>query len=156
MSASAIGQSDTTQEFVTFRLGHEEYAVDILYVQEIRSYESPTQIPNAPNCIKGVINLRGVVVPIIDLRLKLALGSAEYDSSTVVIVLNLKHRTVGVVVDAVSNVLALDAQDHKPAPHLGTSFDSSFITGIATVEDEGTSRMLILLEIEKLIAAADI
>ncbi len=104
------------QEFVTFRLGTEEYGIDILRVQEIRSYEEPTRIANAPAFIKGVINLRGVIVPIIDLRLKFALDSAEYNTSTVVIVLNVAARTVGVVVDAVSDVLELAAPARRPAP----------------------------------------
>ncbi|MGC6687228.1 chemotaxis protein CheW [Burkholderia pseudomallei] len=144
------------QEFVTFRLGTEEYGIDILRVQEIRSYEEPTRIANAPAFIKGVINLRGVIVPIIDLRLKFALDSAEYNTSTVVIVLNVAARTVGVVVDAVSDVLELVAADRRPAPEFGAAIDTGFITDLGSIAGENGNRMLILLDIERLIAAADV
>ncbi|CAM8752957.1 Chemotaxis protein CheW [Burkholderia pseudomallei] len=144
------------QEFVTFRLGTEEYGIDILRVQEIRSYEEPTRIANAPAFIKGVINLRGVIVPIIDLRLKFALDSAEYNTSTVVIVLNVAARTVGVVVDAVSDVLELAAADRRPAPEFGAAIDTGFITDLGSIAGENGNRMLILLDIERLIAAADV
>ncbi|AJX80698.1 chemotaxis protein CheW [Burkholderia pseudomallei] len=144
------------QEFVTFRLGTEEYGIDILRVQEIRSYEEPTRIANAPAFIKGVINLRGVIVPIIDLRLKFALDSAEYNTSTVVIVLNVAARTVGVVVDAVSDVLELAAADRRPAPEFGAATDTGFITDLGSIAGENGNRMLILLDIERLIAAADV
>ncbi|MVZ82513.1 chemotaxis protein CheW [Burkholderia pseudomallei] len=144
------------QEFVTFRLGTEEYGIDILRVQEIRSYEEPTRIANAPAFIKGVINLRGVIVPIIDLRLKFALDSAEYNTSTVVIVLNVAARTVGVVVDAVSDVLELAAADRRPAPEFGAAIDTGFITDLGSIAGGNGNRMLILLDIERLIAAADV
>src|SRR5499427_10152371 len=104
------------QEFLTFRLGAEEYGIDILKVQEIRGYDQVTRIANAPGFIKGVVNLRGVIVPIIDLRIKFNLGEAKYDAFTVVIVLNVLERVVGVVVDSVSDVLALGADEIKPAP----------------------------------------
>ncbi|MWA32335.1 chemotaxis protein CheW [Burkholderia pseudomallei] len=144
------------QEFVTFRLGTEEYGIDILRVQEIRSYEEPTRIANAPAFIKGVINLRGVIVPIIDLRLKFALDSAEYNTSTVVIVLNVAARTVGVVVDAVSDVLELAAADRRPAPEFGAAIDTGFITDLGSIAGENGNRMLILLDIARLISAADV
>ena len=138
-------------EFLTFRLGAEEYGIDILKVQEIRSYEPPTRIANAPGFIKGVVNLRGVIVPIVDLRLKLACETAEYNSFTVVIVLNVKGRVVGAVVDSVSDVLALDAETIKPAPEMSSAIDTSFITGIGSVAD----RMLILMDIEGLMASEE-
>jgi purine-binding chemotaxis protein CheW len=138
-------------EFLTFRLGAEEYGIDILKVQEIRSYEQPTRIANAPAFIKGVVNLRGVIVPIVDLRIKLGCDTAEYNSFTVVIVLNVKGRVVGAVVDSVSDVLALDAQTIKPAPEMSSAVDTSFITGIGSVGD----RMLILMDIEGLMASAE-
>src|SRR5262245_53933128 len=103
-------------EFLTFRLGAEEYGIDILRVQEIRSYEAPTRIANAPAFIKGVVNLRGVIVPIVDLRLKLGCESAEYNHFTVVIVLNVRGRVVGAVVDSVSDVLELNGEQIRPAP----------------------------------------
>ena len=138
-------------EFLTFRLGGEEYGIDILRVQEIRSYEPPTRIANAPHFIKGVVNLRGVSVPIIDLRLKLGCDSAEYNAFTVVIVLNVKGRVVGAVVDSVSDVLELTSEHIKPAPELNSNVDGSFITGIGSVGD----RMLILMDIEGLMSSAD-
>ena len=138
-------------EFLTFRLGGEEYGIDILKVQEIRSYEQPTRIANAPAFVKGVVNLRGVIVPIIDLRLKLGCDSAEMNGFTVVIVLNVRGRIVGAVVDSVSDVLELPADAMKPAPQMNTAVDTSFITGIANVGE----RMLILMDIEALMSAAD-
>ena len=138
-------------EFLTFRLGAEEYGIDILKVQEIPSYEQPTRIANAPSFIKGVVNLRGVIVPIVDLRLKLGCDSADYNSFTVVIVLTVKGRVVGAVVDSVSDVLALDAQTIKPAPEMNSAVDTSFITGIGSVAE----RMLILMDIEGLMASAE-
>ena len=138
-------------EFLTFRLGAEEYGIDILKVQEIRSYEQPTRIANAPSFIKGVVNLRGVIVPIVDLRLKLGCETAEYNSFTVVIVLNVKGRVVGAVVDSVSDVLALDAQTIKPAPEMNSAVDTSFITGIGSINE----RMLILMDIEALMSSAE-
>ncbi len=144
--AAAVGG-----EFLTFRLGGEEYGIDILKVQEIRSYEAPTRIANAPAFIKGVVNLRGVIVPIVDLRLKLGCDSAEYNDFTVVIVLNVKGRVVGAVVDSVSDVLELGRDTIKPAPEMSSSIDTSFITGIGSVSD----RMLILMDIEGLMASAE-
>ena len=138
-------------EFLTFRLGAEEYGIDILRVQEIRSYEQPTRIANAPAFIKGVVNLRGVIVPIVDLRLKLGCATADYNSFTVVIVLNVKGRVVGAVVDSVSDVLELAGDAVKPAPEMNSAVDVSFITGIGNVAD----RMLILMDIEALMSSAD-
>jgi len=138
-------------EFLTFRLGTEEYGIDILRVQEIRSYEQPTRIANAPAFIKGVVNLRGVIVPIIDLRVKLSCEKVEYNAFTVVIVLNVKGRVVGAVVDSVSDVLELTRDHIKPAPELNANVDGNFITGIGSVGD----RMLILMDIEALMSSAD-
>ena len=150
-------------EYLTFRLGGEEHGIDILRVQEIRSYEPPTRIANAPHFIKGVVNLRGVIVPIVDLRLKLGCDSAEYNDFTVVIVLNVRGRVVGAVVDSVSDVLELTGEHIKPAPELSSGIDSGFITGIGSIpqpaakEDDGKAkeRMLILMDIEGLMSAAD-
>ena len=138
-------------EYLTFKLGGEEYGIDILRVQEIRSYEQPTRIANAPGYLKGVVNLRGVIVPIVDLRLKLGCERADYNGFTVVIVLNVKGRVVGAVVDSVSDVLALDAETIKPAPEMSSAVDTSFITGIGSVAD----RMLILMDIEGLMASEE-
>ena len=142
-------------EYLTFRLGGEEYGIDILRVQEIRSYEQPTRIANAPIFLKGVVNLRGVIVPIIDLRLKLgclnAQGLADYNHFTVVIMLNVRGRVVGAVVDSVSDVLALGAEAIRPASGMNATIDASFITGIGSVAE----RMLILMDIEALMSSAD-
>ena len=143
-------------EYLSLRLGAEEYGIDILRVQEIRSYEAPTQIANAPSFIKGVVNLRGVIVPIVDLRLKLALSSAEYNVFTVVIVLNVGNRVVGVVVDSVSDVLQLASGDIKPAPDFSATVDAGFITGIGTVKDGDKERMLILVDIEQLLGSCEV
>jgi len=143
------------REFLTFRLGPEEYGIDILKVQEIRSYEPPTRIANAPDFIKGVVNLRGVIVPIIDLRMKFALEENRYDQFTVVIILNIAQRTIGVVVDAVSDVLELRSAQIKPAPSFGNCSDHEFITGLASIASGQTERTLILVDIERLLAGAD-
>ncbi len=142
-------------EYLTFRLGGEEYGIDILRVQEIRSYEAPTRIANAPAFLKGVVNLRGVIVPIIDLRLKLACDTADYNGFTVVIVLNVHQRVVGVVVDSVSDVLELSIDQIKAAPALNSSVDAGFITGIGTAKNGEADRMLILVDIEALMGSAD-
>jgi purine-binding chemotaxis protein CheW len=139
------------REFLTFRLGAEEYGIDILKVQETRGWESPTTIANTPAFIKGVINLRGIIVPIVDLRLKFSLGAATYDALTVVIILSIAKRVVGIVVDAVSDVITLAPQQMRPAPEFGGALDTRFITGLGTVGD----RMLILADIERLMTSAD-
>lgn len=151
--ASAVegGGHKVTSEYLTFRLGAEEYGIDILRVQEIRSYEEPTRIANSPHFIKGVVNLRGVIVPVVDLRIKLGCESVEYNGFTVVIVLNVKGRVVGAVVDSVSDVLELAKDQINPAPEMSTTVDTTFITGIASVGE----RMLILMDIESLMSSAD-
>jgi purine-binding chemotaxis protein CheW len=150
--ASASGKAAPTHgEYLTFRLGGEEYGIDILRVQEIRSYEQPTRIANAPAFLKGVVNLRGVIVPIIDLRVKLNCDSAEFNAFTVVIVLNIRGRVVGAVVDSVSDVLELSGDAIKAAPSMNAQVDMSFITGIANVGE----RMLILMDIQELMSATD-
>jgi len=149
--ARAAGAQPSSAEFLTFRLGAEEYGIDILRVQEIRSYEEPTRIANAPSFIKGVVNLRGVIVPVVDLRIKLGCDKVEYNGFTVVIVLNVRGRVVGAVVDSVSDVLELSGEHIKPAPEMNTSVDTTFITGIGSVGE----RMLILMDIEALMSSAD-
>ena len=143
--------SRTGGAFLTFRLGGEEYGIDILKVQEIRSYEVPTRIANAPAYLKGVIDLRGVIVPIVDLRLKFGCDNADYNSFTVVVVLNIRGRVVGAVVDSVSDVLELAGDAVKAAPEMDSAVDTSHITGIANVGE----RMLILMDIEALMASPD-
>lgn len=138
-------------QYLTLRLGGEEYAIDILRVQEIRSYEEPTRMVNAPSFIKGVVNLRGVIVPIVDLRLKLNIDKVEYNEFTVVIILIVRGTVIGAVVDAVSDVVTLTAQSIKPAPQFETAIDSRFITGLADVGE----RMLIVMNIEALLSNAE-
>ena len=150
-SKPAMGVSAESQEFLSFTLGTEEYGIEILKVQEIRSYEQPTTIANAPAFIKGVVNLRGIIVPIVDMRIKFNLASAEYNDLTVVIVLNVAGRVVGMVVDAVSDVISLAAEQIRPAPDFSSSFDVKYITGLGTVDE----RMLILVDIEKLMSGSD-
>lgn len=141
IAPTAIG---ATSEFLSFRLGAVEYGIDILKVQEIRSYAKPTHIANAPDELLGVINLRGVIVPIIDLRLKLHCRTVAYTASTVVIVLNLRHQVIGAVVDSVSDVVQLEPGSIKPPPDLHAGTNASFITGLANLGE----RMLILVDTE--------
>lgn len=139
------------REYLTFRLDQEEYGIDILKVQEIRGYEKPTRIANAPEFIKGVVNLRGTIVPIVDMRLKFNCAKAEYNDFTVVIILNLRSRIVGIVVDSVSDVMELPSDNVKAAPEIDSVIDSSAVMGLGSVGD----RMLILLDIEKLMSGLD-
>ena len=140
-----------TNEFLTFTLGKEEYGIDILKVQEIRGYDAVTVIANAPEFIKGVINLRGIIVPIVDMRIKFKLGNVTYNELTVVIILNVAKRVVGMVVDGVSDVITLSNEQIKLAPEFSSAFDTDYLTGLGTVED----RMLILVDIEKLMTSRD-
>lgn len=150
--ASAVGHHN---EFLSFRLGAEEYGIDILKVQEIRGYEAPTRMANAPAYILGVTNLRGVIVPIIDMRIKFGLPEPKYDSVTVTIVLNIGQRVIGMVVDAVSDVIALSPGEIKPAPEFNGAMSTEHIVGIGTIKDGERERMLILVDIEKLMSSAD-
>jgi purine-binding chemotaxis protein CheW len=139
------------REYLTFRLDQEEYGIDILKVQEIRGYEPPTRVANAPDFIKGVVNLRGTIVPIVDMRLKFSCSKAEYNSFTVVIILNLRSRIVGIVVDSVSDVMELPPESLKAAPEVDSVIDSGSVLGLGSLGD----RMLILLDIERLMGAPD-
>jgi len=139
-------------EYLTFTLASETYGIDILKVQEIRGYDSVTRIANTPEFIKGVINLRGVIVPIVDLRIKFRVGEATYHEFTVVIIINVLDKVVGIVVDGVSDVIALPPESIKPAPEFGAALDTRYITGLGTLNDE----MLILVDIEKLIGSDEL
>ncbi|GGX01046.1 chemotaxis protein CheW [Undibacterium macrobrachii] len=141
----------TTHEFLAFTLGNEEYGIDILKVQEIRGYEAVTRIANAPDFLKGVINLRGIIVPIVDMRIKFNLGEPTYDQLTVVIILNIGVRVVGMVVDSVSDVMTLLPEQVRPAPEMNTTFNSDFLIGLGTLDE----RMLILVDIEKLMSSPE-
>lgn len=138
-------------EYLTFVLGAEEYGLEILKVQEIRGYDAVTQIANTPEFIKGVVNLRGKIVPIVDLRIKFNLGKVEYNEFTVVIILNLHGRVVGIVVDGVSDVIALKDDQIRDVPSLVTSIDTKYIVGLATLDQ----RMLILVDIEQLMTSQE-
>ena len=138
------------REFLAFKLGREEYGMDILRVQEIRSYEQPTRMVNTPPFVKGVINLRGVIVPIIDMRIKFDLDKVDYDAFTVVIVINIASQILGMVVDGVSDVISLTEDQLRPVPHMDSGIGSDHVLAIGSVQD----RMLFLLDIEKLMTSA--
>ncbi len=148
--------SDHTDQYLTFIMADEEYGVDILCVQEIRGWENATPLPNSPPHIKGVINLRGTIIPIVDLRQCFGMESIEYTAITVVIVLKVKtekgDRVMGIVVDAVSDVYSLSEQDMRPAPDLGNSINTECIKGLVNVND----KMVILLNIDQLLSIEDI
>jgi purine-binding chemotaxis protein CheW len=145
------GPETGANEFLAFTLGREEYGIDILKVQEIRGYEQVTRIANAPEFVKGVVNLRGIIVPIVDMRIKFNLGEPTYDQFTVVIILNIGGRIMGMVVDSVSDVITLKPEQVKPAPEMGTSFDTDFLIGLGTLDE----RMLILIDIDRLMSSAE-
>ena len=146
-----MAAEESSREFLTFVLGKEEYGIEILKVQEIRGYDSVTQIANTPDFIKGVINLRGIIVPIVDMRIKFNLGTPTYDQFTVVIILNIAGRVVGMVVDSVSDVMTLTPEQVKPAPEIGTAFDTDYLIGLGTLGE----RMLILVDIDKLMSSPE-
>ena len=151
MSSTPTPTSNPTAgEFLTFTLGDEHYGVDILKVQEIRGYDAVTRLPDAPDYIKGVINLRGTIVPVIDMRVKFRL-EAKVDALTVMIVLNVADRVVGMVVDSVSDVAQLTAEQIRPMPEVGTGIGRRFLTGIGALDE----RMLILLDIEGLMTSTE-
>jgi purine-binding chemotaxis protein CheW len=149
---ATVAAREATREVLVFVLGAEEYGVDILKVQEIRGYEKVTPIPAAPAYLKGVVNLRGIIVPVIDLRVKFGMADPRYDAFTVVVILRLAQRVIGVVVDGVSDVIALTSKEVKDAPQLGSLVDASFIAGLATQSD----RMVLLLDIEKLLSSGEL
>jgi purine-binding chemotaxis protein CheW len=150
-STAADASTEPVGEFLTFTLGTEEYGVEILKVQEIRGYDSVTRLPGAPDFIKGAINLRGTIVPVVDMRVKFGLPQVSYDDTTVMIVLNVADRIVGVVVDSVSDVIRLEAAQVRETPDLGGAIDRKFLTGIGVVDD----RMLVLLDIERLMTSSE-
>ena len=148
--AASAAEATQSHEYLIFALGGESYAIDILKVQEIRNYEAATKIANAPAFIKGVVNLRGVIVPIIDMRIKFNLGEAQYTDLTIVIVLNIGKRVIGMVVDSVSDVISIAAGNIRPAPAFGT-FDTQYLLGLVPMDE----KMLILLDIERLMSSAE-
>jgi purine-binding chemotaxis protein CheW len=142
----------TSAEFLAFTMGQEEYGLDILKVQEIRGYEAVTTLANAPDYFKGVINLRGVIVPVIDMRIRFNLATPTYDQFTIVIVLNIGGTIMGMVVDSVSDVTTLASEQIRPPPQLGSAIGADYLIGIGTIDE----RMLILIDIDKLMGSDDI
>jgi purine-binding chemotaxis protein CheW len=151
MALSSGAAAPTAMEVLAFTLGHEEYGIDIQKVQELRGYDTVTRIANVPEHIKGVVNLRGIIVPIIDMRIKFKLGSPTYDQFTVVIILNIGSRVMGMVVDSVSDVITLKPEQIKPAPEMGSVLDTGYLIGLGTIDE----RMLILVDINKLMTSAE-
>ena len=147
---------EQNDQYLTFIMAEEEYGVDILAVQEIRGWDTATPIPNAPPQVKGVINLRGTIVPIVDLRLQFGLPAIEYGSTTVAIILKVmgenRERVIGIVVDAVSDVYSLGLSEMKTTPDLGDNVNTSFIKGLVTVNE----KMVILLDLNKLLSSQDL
>ena len=143
--------NDGVLEALAFKLGNEEYGIKILKVQEIRGYESVTRIASAPEHVKGVVNLRGTIVPIVDMRIKFKLGEPTYNQFTVVIILNIQDRVVGMVVDSVSDVISLTADQIKPAPDLGGALTTDYLVGLGTVDE----RMIILVDIDRLMSSEE-
>lgn len=144
-------QSSAMLEVLAFTLGSEEYGLDILNVQEIRGYDAVTKIANAPEFIKGVVNLRGIIVPIIDMRIKLNLGTPTYDQFTVVIILNIANRIVGMVADSVSDVITLNAEQIKPPPEMNVALNTDYLIGLGIIDE----RMLILVDIDRLMSSSE-
>jgi purine-binding chemotaxis protein CheW len=150
-AAGRTAAAAASGEYLTFRVDTEDYGVAIKKVQEIRSYEQPTRIAGAPECVKGVVNLRGTIVPIVDMRVKFNLGAAEYNEFTVAIILNVADRVVGMIVDSVSDVVQLSGEQIRSAPDFSSTFDTKYIIGLGAVE----GRMLILVDIEKLMSGQE-
>ena len=146
-SAPVADTTEDSAQYLTFTLDGEEYAVDILRVQEIRGYSSVTSIPNAPAYVKGVMNLRGTVVPVFDIRLKFGMEPRAYDRFTVIVVVNVGSRVVGLIVDSVSDVLDIPADAIQPTPDLGTGVDTTVMQGIARTND----RLVTLLDIDAVV-----
>lgn len=150
-----LDTSNLSHEYLSFCLGGEEYGIDLLKVQEIRGYELPTRMAGTPEFVKGVLNLRGVIVPILDLRIRFGFPDAKYDALTITVILCLKDRVVGIVVDSVSDVVELSAEQIKPAPQFHGHLNANSIIGLSAVEEAGRERMLILLDIEELMRSSD-
>jgi purine-binding chemotaxis protein CheW len=152
IAADPSGFAAGTSQFLTFLLGAEQYGVEILKVQEIRGYSAVTPIPNTPAYIRGVINLRGTVVPVVDLRAKFSMEATEYNKFTVIIVVTVGEKVIGLVVDAVSDVLDIPAAEMRKAPDLGVRVDTRFISGMATIGE----RMTVLLDIDRLLSEDEV
>jgi len=144
--------SSEDQQYLTFNLADEYYGVDILKVQEIKGYTTVTRIPNTPNYLKGVLNLRGTIVPIVDLRMKFGMGTTDPTPFTVMVVVNVRNRIMGFMVDAVSDVLDLNAKNIQPPPELGSAVDITFVAGIGNSND----RLVTLLDIDRVLTEEEV
>ncbi len=147
-----VGLTTDGSQFLTFQLGNELYGVDILRVQEIKGYTTVTKIPNTPPHIKGVLNLRGTIVPIVELRTKFGLPTIEYTLFTVIVVVVIQEKIMGLVVDAVSDVLNIDKKDIQPPPQFGAKVDVSFLNGIGKSND----KLVALLDMDRLLSDGDL
>jgi purine-binding chemotaxis protein CheW len=147
-----IGLATDGNQFLTFQLGDELYGVDILRVQEIKGYTTVTKIPNTPPHIKGVLNLRGTIVPIVELRTKFGMPTIDYTMFTVIVVVVVKEKIMGLVVDAVSDVLNIDRKDIQPPPQFGAKVDVSFLNGIGKSGD----KLVALLDMDRLLSDSDL
>ncbi|MFO1008929.1 MAG: chemotaxis protein CheW [Planctomycetota bacterium] len=148
---SAASFTQDGNQFLTFSLGNETYGIEILRVQEIRGYTAATPIPNSPSWVRGIMNLRGTIVPVVDLRAKLGLEPTAYGRFTVIIVVNVGTRVIGLIVDSVSDVLSFSPQDVQPAPDLGGGSEGRFARGIARVQES----LVVLLDLERVLGGAD-
>ncbi|HJV80043.1 chemotaxis protein CheW [Noviherbaspirillum sp.] len=151
MNSSEVHNA-SSMEVIAFTLGSEEYGIDIQRVQELRGYDAVTRLADAPDYIKGVVNLRGLIVPIVDMRIKFNIGTPTYDQFTVVIILNIAGKVIGMVVDSVSDVITLAGEEIKPAPDMGSTLNTDYLIGLGTRDD----RMLILVDIDKLMSGSEI
>mgnify|MGYP001205208346 FL=1 len=145
------GSATTTHQFLTFALGQEEYGVEILKIQEIKGFSAITPLPNAPAYVKGVLNLRGTIVPIVDLRKKFGMPEEAYTTFTVIVVVRVQGQVMGFIVDAVSDVLTVTGADIQPTPDLQGQVDTSFLTGLAKAGE----KLVILLDIDKVLTTAE-
>jgi len=145
-----MGFASDGDQYLTFALGEEQYGVEILRVQEIKGYTGVTRIPNTPNYVKGVLNLRGTIVPIVDLRMKFGMEQQEYDKKTVIIVVEVKGRIMGIIVDAVSDVMNIAAKDIQPAPEFGSMVDVGFINGIGSYGE----KLVAFLDIDRVLSVS--
>jgi purine-binding chemotaxis protein CheW len=150
--APSLATSTQAAQFLAFRLRDEEYGIDIQKVQELRGYDAVTRIANSPEFIKGVVNLRGIIVPIVDLRIKFKLSTPTYDQFTVVVILNIAERVVGIVVDSVSDVITLNQAQIKPVPDMGSALDTGYLIGLGSIDE----RMLILVDIDRLMSSEEL
>ncbi len=147
MSTAEAIEVEQSQQFLTFTLADQVYGVDLFKIQEIRGYTPPTPIPNVQKHIQGVMNLRGTVLPVIDLRIKFGLQAAEYDKFTVIVIAMVADKMVGLLVDAVSDVLQVSKQSMREAPDFGAAVDTRFIHGVFETKDH----LAIALNLEKLL-----